>query len=219
MTKLQLPHRKVYHSPGSQYVAEIYPGSCEPKGDKAICYFYKTDQPEPTWKRGAQLIWKAELVNRCMPATAVISVDGDLVTLNDYYRYGNNAVVIYDRNGKLVRSYNIGELVPKEEMDSISMLEIVGMGWFWNAEAEYYFLTDPARFCILLKWIFLKPHKKITKEGYILSFEKLPIERVMEFHLTDGKFRYGVPSDFPELHRVIGNPNGARNMRVGRESL
>src|SRR5262245_36163905 len=111
------PEPVSFHCRGFSYVAEIFPPkSRQNPGGKPVCYFYKMDYPGLEWKIGAHLVWKGSLVNPVMPYQAVISMDGLLVTLNDYGQAGfNNAVTIYDRGGKVSRSYSLDELITPED--------------------------------------------------------------------------------------------------------
>ena len=99
-----------YHCRGFWYVAEIFPPkSRQNASDAPVCCFYAIGYPGLEWKIDAKLVWKAPLVNagkRGMPDEALVTMDGILVTLNDYGEVGaRNAVVIYDKQGKLVKSY------------------------------------------------------------------------------------------------------------------
>ena len=184
---------------GFGYVAEIFPPrSRQNPTEKAMCFFYAMGYPgREEWRIDARLVWKGELVNAGayrMPYQAVVSMDGVLVTLNDYAKIGEaNVVVIYDAGGKLVKSYPLDALVPKEDAGKFDS----GLsGRWWNAEAKYYFLRDPARLYVALKW-----------------------GRVVEFMLKDGAFRYGAPADFPGLAAVMKNPYANEQAEVWATSL
>ena len=173
------PHPVSFHSRGFSYVAEIFPPkSRQNPSDKPVGYFYEMDYPGRAWDIAPTLKWTAELINKEMPHEAVVSMDGRLVTLNEWANVGfQNAVVIYDLNGKLVKSYDLDSLLPKEDVNTV---ERSASSRYWNKGARYYFLREPARLYILLSW-----------------------QKAMEFWLGDGKFRYGNVSDFPDLSGLV----------------
>jgi hypothetical protein len=109
------PNPVSFTSRGFGYVAEVFPPrSRQNTTDKPLCYFYETgDSGGTAWKIAAKLKWKAPLVNDAMPYQAVVSTHGRLVTLNEYGALGyKNAVAIYGQTGALVKTYQLGELIP-----------------------------------------------------------------------------------------------------------
>ena len=171
------PEPTSYTCRGFDHVAEIFPPQCRQNPtDMPLCYMYSMGYR----KVDAKLVWKAPLVNAGtfhMPYEALVSMDGILVTLNEYGKFGDkNTVVIYDKDGKLVKSYALEDLLPKEDLAKCA-LDMRGL--LWNPEAKYFFLEKPARFYIVLKW-----------------------GKTMEFMLKDGAFKYGLPTDFPDLAAV-----------------
>ena len=172
------PEPKGFHSRGFFYVAEIFPPhSRQNKSEKPICYFYKMGYPGKEWEIKPELIWQAGLSNVLMPLQALISMDGELATLNEHGKAGyENSVVIYDKKGKLVRAFQLDELLSDEDAHQFSSSE--SSRW-WNNKARYFFMREPPRLYILLEW-----------------------GKVMEFSLTDGGFRAGKLAQFADLSRV-----------------
>lgn len=175
------PEPRSFRARGFGFVAEIFPPKSRQNiGQRPYCYFYEMGYPGTSWKIDPKLRWHGTLANAAMPYEAIVSMDGRLVTLNDWHRVGHeHAVVIYDHRGKLVKSYALDQLLPQIDMGKFP--ESVSSRW-WNKGARYYFMSTPARLYIVLTW------------GHVL-----------EFSLTDGKFRYGPERDFKALVKRDGN--------------
>jgi hypothetical protein len=177
------PHPVSFHSRGFAYVAEIFPPASRQNPDKKpLCYFYEMGYPGTSWKIDAKLKWKAPLVNDLMPHQAVVSMEGRLVTLNEYGTLGHkNAVAIYSQSGLLVRTFQLEELIPAADMAKIETSE--SSRW-WNKGAKYYFLEKPARLYVLLPW-----------------------GNALEFFLDTGRFRYEPAARFSDLAKVLAKGN------------
>src|SRR6266700_4437474 len=189
------PEPVSFHSRGFSYVGVVFPPRSRNNAtDQPICFFYAMGYPGTGWKADAKLMWKGPLVNRAMPQEAVLSMGGDLVTLNEYGHLGfENSVVIYSSQGKLVKAYSFDELVPAT--DAANVRHSVSSR-YWNDQARYYFLDDPLRFYIVLS-----------------------SNKVIGFQLADGQRRYGALSDFPELAKVTANQYANERSEVWRTSL
>lgn len=189
------PHPVSFHSRGFSYVAEVFPPkSRQNSGDNPVCYFYEMGYPGASWETSPKLKWNAQLVNQAMPYEALVSMDGQLVTLNEWANAGfQNAVVIYNLNGGLVKSYDLDSLLPKEDTDKV---ERSVSSRYWNRGARYYFLREPARLDILLSW-----------------------GKAIEFLLADGTFRYGNVNDFPDLATLVGQPSANEEAEIWATSL
>ena len=189
------PHPVSFHSRGFVYVAEIFPPKSRQNPDeKPVCYFYQMGYPGTAWDVAPTLKWTAGLVNEQMPYEAVVSMDGQLVTLNEWANVGfQNAVVIYDLNGKLVKSYDLDSLLPKEDVNNVERSE---SSRHWNRGARYYFLREPARLYILLSW-----------------------QKVLGFSLEDGKFQYSNIDNFPDLAVLVGKQFVSEEAEVWATSL
>jgi hypothetical protein len=180
------PEPVSFHSRGFGYVAEIFPPrSRQNPTEKPLCYFYEVGYGGGTeWKIDAKLKWKAPLANDRMPYQAVVSMQGRLVTLNEYGALGyKNAVVIYSQTGALVKTVQLDELIPASDRGKIETS--ISSSW-WNKEAKYYFLDSPERLYVVLPW-----------------------GNVAEFHLDTGRYKYGASTQFSELAKVLAKGNNA----------
>jgi hypothetical protein len=175
------PEPTGFHSRGFFYVAEIFPPqSRQNAGDKPLCYFYAMGYAGSGWKVDARLVWKAPLVNSTGPYQAVLSPEGDLVTLNEHGRVGyDNAVVIYRRDGSLVKAYTLDDLLPAKVIslnENEAKIPISMSSRWWTRDAAYYLLAQPARFYVALPW-----------------------GSALEFLLENGKVSYAPAAEFPEF--------------------
>jgi hypothetical protein len=148
------PEPTSYHSRGFGFVAEIFPPhSRQNPSERPLCYFYEVHSGGE-WRVDAKLKWQAPLVNERMPYQAVISPQGDLVTLNEHGSVGyRNAVVIYRRDGRVTKAYALDELLPAKEIslnESEGKIPVSTSSRWWTRDANYYFLTDPGRFYVVL---------------------------------------------------------------------
>lgn len=178
------PEPVSFHSRGFGYVAEVFPPrSRQNPAEKPLCYFYEVGYPEgAAWKIYAKLKWKAPLVNDLMPYQAVVSMQGQLVTLNEYGTVGyKNAVAIYSQTGALVKTYPLDELIPASDSGKI---ETSMSSRWWNKDAKYYFLDNPGRLYVVLPW-----------------------GKVAEFHLDASRHKYGPSAQFSELAKVLAKGN------------
>lgn len=168
-------------------MAEVFPPeSRQNEGKKPVCYFYEMGYPGKRWDVKPKLLWKTELANELMPQSAVISMEQEVVTLNEYARAGyQNAVVIYNKQGQIVKSFDFDDLISEEDKGQFPMS--AGSRW-WNSEARYFFLAKPSRLYVVLKW-----------------------GKVMEFSLSDGKFQSGKLVDFPAIVTLAKSPQDTTN--------
>jgi len=189
------PEPVSFHSRGFGFVAEVFPpGSRQNPGKSPLCYFYEMGYAGTNWKIDAHLKWRAPLVNSRMPYQAVVSMAGQLVTLNDHGSVGfDNAVAIYDRRGRLIKTYRLDELIPAGETGRFE--SSVSSRW-WNKGANYYFIGDPGHLYIVLPW-----------------------GQVMQFGLDKGEFRSGEPADFAELSFVRKKPFANEEAEIWSTSL
>lgn len=177
------PEPASYHSRGFGFVAEIFPpGSRQNPGNQAAAFFYRMGYPGTRWEVDAELLWRRDLVNDFepyrMPYQALVTMDGRLVTLNEYGNVGfANAVAIYDADGELVRAFALDSLIPEADMDRFEHSE--SSRW-WNEGARYYVTRDHPRLFVVLSW-----------------------GAAMEFGLEDGSYAYGAADDFPDLSTLL----------------
>jgi hypothetical protein len=178
------PNPVSFNSRGFRYVAEFFPPhSRQNSTEKPLCYFYEVGYPGGTaWKIDAKLKWKAPLVNDLMPVQAVVSMQGRLVTLNEYGALGyQNAVAIYSQTGALVKTYQLDELIPASDSGKIE--KSTSSRW-WTKGAKYYFLDNPGRLYVVLPW-----------------------GKAAEFHLDTGRHMYGPSAQFSELAKLLAKGN------------
>lgn len=65
------------------------------------------------------LVWSIKLVNEVSPVSALVSNDGSVVTFDNWHSvgYGDDVVVIYGQDGRLVRSLALDQIVPSYFVD------------------------------------------------------------------------------------------------------
>jgi len=172
------PEPVSFHSRGFGYVAEIFPpGSRQNSTKRPFCYFYRVGYGGILWKVDASLKWKGPLANDLMPYQAIVSMDGRLVTLNDYGSVGyKNAVAIYSQTGALVRTLPLDDLILASDRGRIETSE--SSRW-WNKGTKYFFLENPARLYVLLAW-----------------------GKVVELNLDTGRHKYGPSAEFGDLAKA-----------------
>jgi hypothetical protein len=190
-----LPEPTSFHSRGFGHVAEVFPPkSRQNPGSRPLCYFYAVGYGGTEWKVPAQQTWRAELANSRMPYQALVSMDGVLVTLNEHGHVGyENAVVIYDHKGRLVRKYHLDELLNERDLTHVDHSE--SSRW-WTHAAKYYMTQAPARLYIVLE------------SG-----------NVLEFSLADGGLRKGRLSSFASLAAVLQRSSPNEETEVWSTSL
>jgi hypothetical protein len=182
------PEPTGYASRGFAYVAEIFPPhSRRNPGERPLCYIYEVGHPGLSWEVDARLRWRAPLVNAIQPYQALLSPQGDLVTLNEHGHVGyENAVVIYGRDGSFVKAYALEELLPPELAsgnENEAKFPISMSSRWWNHDARYYFLERPRRLYVVLPWGF-----------------------ALELRLDGGAVAYAPWAAFAELSDVRRNP-------------
>ena len=172
-----------FHSRGFGYVAEVFPPrSRQNPAEEPIGYFYELGYPGPTWKIDAKLKWKTRLANDLMPYQAVVSMQGRLVTFNEYGAVGyKNAVAIYSQSGSLVAKYQLDEFIPAADIGRIETSE--SSRW-WTKGAKYYFLESPGRLYVVLSW-----------------------GKIVEFNLDTGRHKYGPATEFSDLSKAMAKGN------------
>ena len=145
------PEPASFHSRGMQLVAEIFPpASRQNQGTHALCYFYELGYPGTRWDVTPTLKWKAELANEHMPVEAIVSQDGWLVTLNEWYGAGQaHSLVVYDPRGRLVADWSGDRLFADPALRKIARDRMSMSSVWWNQHANYYFTRQRAvRECV-----------------------------------------------------------------------
>jgi hypothetical protein len=119
-------------------------------------------QPDRTYK----LIREITLVNPVAPLAALVSDAGHFITFDNWHNVGYGKVVaIYDPSGKMIRSYELTDLYPKEKLEMIP-----------RSISSRYWRCAPTH--------FVEPKEQ---ESVVVS-EKLGGYFV--FELATGKFKY-----------------------------
>jgi hypothetical protein len=172
------PHPVAFHSRGFGYVAEVFPpGARRNTGDTPRVYLYQVGYPGSQWRVDARRLWTAEL--RGMPQAALVSVAGHFVALDDYWTAGGErAVVVFEPDGRHVRSYRLDELL---EAGDMARVEWSDCGLLWREGTRFYFSREP------------------NSKLYIV----LRSGRVVEVALATGALRSGVRDDFETLREIL----------------
>jgi hypothetical protein len=169
-----------FHSRGFGYVAEIFPPkSRQNPGARPVAHLYEVGYPGADWSVKARRLWTTELAARLMPQAALVSMAGHLVTLDEYYETGStNALVIYGRDGRFVRSFTLGQLLGAGPLERIQWSDC---GRAWRQGVRFFF----------------------TSTSNPKLFVLLPSRSVLELDLETGDLRRGGISDFPGLRAII----------------
>jgi hypothetical protein len=115
------PQIRETFSESRQYFVRVIPGRSigdsfgfrgMQKGAYSTAEFYRR---EPD--RSYRLLSEATLKNPMAPAEFFVSNEGSLATVDNWHNAGYGQVVsLYDRSGRLVRSYDLAELFPAEDI-------------------------------------------------------------------------------------------------------
>ena len=135
------PEPRSFHSRGFGFVAEVFPGeSRNNETPEPVVYMYAIGYPGADWKVDARHRWSATLPHSDFLSEAVVSMQGHLVTLDDYNELGaDHAVVLFNSLGERLADYSLFELLTGEE---ISHSERSDCGIHWRQGARYFFLLD-----------------------------------------------------------------------------
>jgi hypothetical protein len=168
-----------FHARGFGYVAEVFPPkSRHNAGPRPIAYFYAVGYPGTEWRVDARRMWTGELANTQLPQAALVSMAGDFVTLDDYYQAGaEHAIVIYDRGGRLIRSFTLEQLL---EPTDLARVPLSDCGRLWRDGTMSYFTSAPdAKLYVVFPW-----------------------GRVLELTLASGALSRGELTDFATLRDI-----------------
>jgi hypothetical protein len=184
-----------YTGRGGDFVAEIFPVNSRLKNNKPICFFYREnfidyEKEEYDPRNRFSLVWDGELINDTAPNAALVSPNGYLVTLDEHAQLGKkHSLVLYNKNGDLVRDFNLTDLIPQDYIKKIPRT-ITSVNWRYKA--KYYFCNPANKVQVLTPshlYIVLKFSKSI--ENTITDFNK-----VIEIELENGACSYGDLSDY-----------------------
>lgn len=169
-----------FSSRGFGYVAEIFPAkSRQNHGSRSVAYLYAVGYPGSDWRVQARRVWTAELAAQRFPMAALVSQAGHLVTLDDHYEYGGgNALVIYDRDGRFVRSLTLDALLEPRDLAGVQLSDC---GRAWRTGVRFFFTTT----------------------GNAKLYLLLPSRRAIELALKTGALRRGALDDFPTLSAIV----------------
>jgi hypothetical protein len=181
-----LPEPASFHARGMSLVAEVFPpASRQNPGSHALCYFYEVGYPGTRWDIKPQLKWKRELANDRMPVEAIVSMDGWLVTFNDWGGMGKtHSIVVYDPGGRRVADWSGDQLFKDAALQKIARERMSVSSIWWNEKAKYYFTRASALFISLADNV------------------------VIRIDLAGGSYRVGVPATFRDYAIVSGDTNG-----------
>lgn len=136
------PEPQKYYSSNEKYCFEIIPsdgiGAIEDSCQGFLRILGKDEQYHQ--------VWSTNLVNAISPVSALVSNDGDyVVTFDNWYRLGSgdDVVVIYGLNGKLIRKFGLEDILSEDEMEKIP--RTVSSRW-WGGE---HFLDEETNILIL----------------------------------------------------------------------
>jgi len=180
-----LPEPASFHSRGMQLVAEIFPpASRQNQGQRALCYFYELGYPGTRWDVTPTLKWKAELANEKMPVDAIVSQDGWLVTINNWYGAGQaHSLVVYDPRGHLVADWSGDRLFADPALQRIARDRMSTSSVWWNQHAKYYFTRQQ------VLYVSVSP------------------DAVIRVNLAAGSYRVGPPSAFRDYAATAADAN------------
>lgn len=136
-------------------------------------------EPHPDWPskpghcratlfRGQKEVWSRHLVNNHAPVRVFVADSGEyVVTMDEWHNVGDLPVVIYGRDGELVRVHSTDSLGLKDDVLHIKMT--VSSYW-WNENSISFFGPDDEMFFIRLhwgKWIVLE-----LRNGHLFQKEE-----------------------------------------------
>jgi hypothetical protein len=180
-----LPEPASFHARGMQLVAEVFPpASRQNSGTHALCYFYELGYPGTRWDVTPTLKWKAELANERMPIEAIVSQDGWLVTMNEWYGAGRaHSLVVYDPRGHLVADWSGDRLFADPALKQIAHDRTSMSSVWWNQHARYHF----------------------TRQRVL--FVTLSADAVIRVDLAAGRYRVGAASAFRDYAEAAADAN------------
>ena len=97
-------------------------GKVDPAGQKKGTASVAKARLERLVDKRWQVVWERQIANDIAPVSAIIRDDSEYaVTFDDWHGlgYGPNAVVVYGKDGKLVRAFSLSDLVPKDYIEAL----------------------------------------------------------------------------------------------------
>ena len=95
---------------------------------------------------GHQNIAAFPLLNRIAPEQVLVSANGDLVAIDDWrsWGHGDHVVVLYRKDGTVVKQYSLEQLLPKEHIRTLP--QTITTIWWGGA----HFLDEKAGHIVLM---------------------------------------------------------------------
>ena len=195
-------------SGGHIYIAEIFPASTRySDGNKPKCFLYRFKSYSLKKPVEVELIWEGNLANKVSPVNAYLTIDGYLITFNEWHKVGfENSVVLYDNRGKLIKSYGLEDLLPEAE---IKLVRRSKSSRWWNKNSKYYIDRLHHYLYVSLqdgKLLQINYKTGFTKYGPSESFESIPIGKnnFLSFPITLSyrkiELRYSSITDIEKVH-------------------
>jgi hypothetical protein len=207
----RLPEPKKYYSTNRDYYVEIIPTKLESQ----LKYFEDKSRKEtpPGAKKGEkdnyckgtlykrtesgeyQKVWSVALSNEVAPVNALVSNDGQyLVTFDNWHLmgYGDNVVVIYGQDGKLIRKMSLEDIFSKAEIMRLPR-SVSSIYWggkhFIDEESSQLVLKVVARWSgSLNEEPELKDIRIDLRTGHIIQKEKIALSsRAQKITRKDNK--------------------------------
>jgi len=192
------PEPMGFHSRGFSWVAEIFPPhSRQNEGGQPLCYFYEMGYPGTHWDAPARLVWKAPLRDANMPAEALVSMDGWLVTLNEWGSIGyDHALTVYNDKGALTADFSGDQILAQD-----------GSPWVSHEEGGAYTLSAKYPISSTVRWWNKDAKYYFSHEGVL--FIQLAWGPMLKINLKTGALEYGARETFPDFARVLSDNNAA----------
>lgn len=195
------------------------PGNSEAKRDECIGILEKKTA------NSYELLWKSELNNDVSPVSALVSDTGNYVVTFDNWSSegrGDNVVVIYNENGKVIKTFRLEDILSPTETIRLSRSVLSTM---WGRGHE----LDEENNLLVLKLLIRPfpyaggaPGRKIAPESNEenIKWDQNKIKTIRRLRLSDGyiidkpiidkRFEYPKFECEREQHALQGPGGGAR---------
>ena len=238
-----------YVAQGGEYLAEIFPAKSRLEiNSNSICYFYKVKHLYTYEDYDAtdrfQLIWQNNLVYNDSPLDAIISRNGYLITFDDYRHLGSDhSLVIYNSEGKLIKDFNLEELIPHDEINKyiydfkkyeliinkdnrVNSNDTLDVKSGLNTALED--INFVPSFGVQINWrfnaryFFTNPDSSPSEQSrwnpthlYIL----LSYGKAIEISLQNGDNKYGELTEFPHLEKLLKEKYVNDEVKINKTSI
>lgn len=117
--------------PGTN-LGDVYGFAGEQNGKAATAVYYRLDKAANYVK-----YQEAALMNPIAPVFAAVSDDGELITLDNWHNMGiGKAVVIYQPDGKVLRTYDLTEIYTEAELEKLQR-SVSSIWWRCNTNPVF----------------------------------------------------------------------------------